>query len=107
MTDKTLTLLGFAAKAGKLSYGAAKATASIYGARAHLIVTASDLSQKSKKEITFHAAKKQVPVIRLTTNDSQTLSNAVGRKCAVLSVNDESFAAAIVKAIQESEISAQ
>lgn len=107
MTDKILTLLGFAAKAGKLSYGAAKATASIYGRRAALIVTACDLSDKSKKEMCYHAAKKQIPIEIFTTYDSQTLSNAVGRRCAVLSVEDESFASAIIRAMQESASKAQ
>lgn len=107
MTDKILTLLGFAAKAGKLSYGQAAVTDAIYGGRSNLIVVGSDLSEKSKKEIRFHAAKKQIPVIVFTVCDMETLGRSVGRGCGVVSVNDRSFAEAVFKASESEDCKAQ
>ena len=98
MKDKLLTLLGFAAKAGKLCYGMNACVASILTSKAKLLVIASDISSKSRKEINFHADKKNIPVIFLQEIDIQTLSNAVGRKCGIISVNDSSFAEGLAKA---------
>ena len=93
-TNKSLTLLGFASKALKLEYGMQKSIEAIKKNRSKLIVTANDLSEKSKKEILFYATKQN---IRLLTIDVtvENLSTAVGRKCGVISVNDNGFADAI------------
>ncbi len=95
MTSKTLTLLGFASKAGKLGYGMQKAIEFIKNNKSRLIVTACDLSDKSKKEILFFASNKNVPVVTLNNVTVENLSAAVGRKCGVISVNDNGFADAI------------
>ncbi len=95
MNSKTLTLLGFASKAGKLGFGMDAAVGSLKGKKAHLIVVADDVSEKSRKEITYYAAER-VPIIVLDC-DMQTLSKAVGRKCGIISVNDKGFALSICK----------
>jgi ribosomal protein L7Ae-like RNA K-turn-binding protein len=92
--NKSLTLLGFAAKALKLEYGMQKSIEAIKKNRSKLIVTANDLSQKSKKEILFYATKQNVRLITVTVT-VEKLSAAVGRKCGVISVNDNGFADAI------------
>lgn len=97
MVNKTLTLLGFASKAGKLSFGFSAANESLQSGTAQLIVTAGDVSPKSRKEISYFANTKKIPVITLTETDIQTLSGAVGRRCGILSVNDKGFADAINK----------
>lgn len=97
MKSKILALLGFAAKAGKLSYGAEAARSALYGKRANLILAGCDVSPKTLKEITFHSNKCDVELRMLDDIDIITLSNAVGRKCGVLAVNDSSFAEAIIK----------
>lgn len=98
MTDKTLTLLGFATKAGKLAFGMNASVSSILSNKAKLVFTASDLSQKSCKEIAFYSQKKNIPIIHLKEFDIQTLSDAVGRKCGIIAVNDSSFAQALSEA---------
>lgn len=97
MNNKILTLLGFAAKAGKLSFGFEAVTGSIRAGRSHLAVIASDISAKTSKEINFHADKNSVKVILLDGIDIQAVSSAVGRKCGVISVNDSGFAEALLK----------
>ena len=95
MNSKTLTLLGFASKAGKLAFGMDAAAHSIKAKKAHLIVVASDVSDKSLKEITFFAGGK-TPVITLEC-DKETLSHAVGRKCGIISILDKGFKESILK----------
>ncbi|MBO5090529.1 MAG: ribosomal L7Ae/L30e/S12e/Gadd45 family protein [Clostridia bacterium] len=95
VNNKLLTLLGFAAKAGKLSYGMDMSQLAVKTGKSFLVIAACDVSEKSKKEITFHTNNKSVPFIVLDGVNIETVSKAVGRKCGILSVNDKSFAEAI------------
>lgn len=97
MNNKLLSLLGFARKAGKLSIGAAATKGSILCKKAKLVVISGEISQKSQKEIIFHADKYKVKTLLLEDIDIITLSNAVGIKCGIVSVNDSSFAEALMK----------
>ena len=99
MNSKILTLLGFCSKAGKMSYGMDASVESLKKGKSNLVVVASDVSQKSLKEITFNAEKAKVKVTVLGDTNIDTLSHAVGRKCGILSVNDKGFAEAIEKEI--------
>lgn len=95
MGNKTLTLLGFASKAGRLVYGMQKAIETIKKNKSCLIVIACDLSDKSKKELLFFTSDKNVKVVTLKDVTVENLSTAVGRKCGVISVLDNGFADAI------------
>lgn len=95
MNNKILTLLGFAAKAGKLSFGMDMSVTAVKSGKSYLVVAACDISEKSKKEIGFHTLNKNVPFIVLGDTNIETVGKAVGRKCGILSVNDKSFAEAI------------
>ena len=94
MNSKILTLLGFAAKAGKLSFGMDATVASIKAKKARLIIVAAEVSGKSQKEIKFFAEKTPVLVLEC---EKQELSHAVGKQCGILSVNDEGFKNSILK----------
>ncbi|MBR3299993.1 MAG: ribosomal L7Ae/L30e/S12e/Gadd45 family protein [Clostridia bacterium] len=96
MSNKILTLLGFASKAGKLSYGFAASTDSIKQKKSRLVIIASDISEKSKKETRFIAGKSGVKVLELDAGQT-TISNAVGRSCGIISINDDSFASAVAE----------
>ena len=98
--NKVLTLLGFAAKAGKLFFGMDSCVNSLKKNGARLIVTAGNLSEKSRKEISFHATGNNVPVITLLDCDIETLSKAIGRKAGIVAVNDQGFAKAISEAVE-------
>ncbi len=101
MNDPALSLLGFAAKAGKLSFGTHATEFAIESSKAKLIVIASDLSEKSIKEIKFKADKKQIPVIILKSTDKATLSGRLGKNCGIVAVNDDGFATAALKKQEE------
>lgn len=99
MNDKVLTLLGFASKAGKLSYGFDAVKTALTQGKSKLALTANDVSQKSQKEVTFYCGKFKTELIVLDAYDMETLSHAVGRKCGIISVNDLSFADGLLSAI--------
>ena len=101
MNNKARTLLGFAAKAGRLSYGMKATVDAIKRGRACLALTACDISAKSRKEIAFFADQNAVRFCVLNRADSKTVSDAVGRKCGILSINDSGFADAFIKAHEE------
>ncbi|MBQ2286597.1 MAG: ribosomal L7Ae/L30e/S12e/Gadd45 family protein [Acutalibacteraceae bacterium] len=99
MDSKKITaLLGFASKAGKLSYGADTALKSVKEKKAKLIVIANDVSDKSRKEAEFFAGKGNIRTLVLGELDIAAVSAAVGRRCGILSVNDSGFADAVLKA---------
>ena len=96
--SKALALLGFAAKAGRLSYGIDAALKSLKSGKARLLTAAGDVSEKSQKEAAFFAKKGSAEFIKLETLDIKTLSDAVGRRCGILSINDSGVADAFLKA---------
>lgn len=100
--DPVLSRLGFVRKAGRMSVGFAKTKEACANSMARLVVVASDVSEKSSKEIRFFA-KGKVPVVSIPFTLEQ-LSAAIGIKAGIVSVNDDGFAGAIVKALNERNI---
>lgn len=100
MTDKILTLLGFAAKSGNLIYGANATIEALKVKKAFLAVAAADVSPKTLKEIQFFAQKNSLPVLSLENERIESLSNAVGRKCGVVALTDRQFAQSVLKAAE-------
>ena len=74
--SKVTALLGFAAKAGKLSYGMDAAQKTLKGGKARLVTAACDVSPKSRKEAAFFANKGSVEFLTLEGLDIKTLSAA-------------------------------
>ena len=97
MNNKVLTLLGFATKAGKLSFGMEAVKTSIKTNKSKLVVMANDVSAKSQKEIAFFTSNKEIEFLVLENISITEVSAAVGRKCGIISVNDENFAETIFK----------
>ncbi len=97
MNDKLLTLLGFASKARRLSYGASASLEAAAAKKSKVILICNDISPKSRKEILFKCGKYGTLAIVLQNYDIKTLSGAVGRSCGVISVNDSSFANEAIK----------
>lgn len=102
MSSKILTLLGFASKAGKLSYGMSDSLISLKKGTSQMVISASDTSEKSKKELIFHAQKYNTEYFVFNNFTAETLSHSVGRRCTVISVNDKGFADAVLKLCKES-----
>ena len=95
MNDKFLSLLGMARRSGKLSTGHDAVISSVVKNRAKLVVISSEGSERLKKEIN-HACTyegKNIPVL-VTAYTTAGLSQAIGIKAAVISIDDEGFAKA-------------
>ena len=96
-SEKILSLLGFAAKAGKLSFGTHATTFAIEAKKAKLVIAAEDISEKSVKELKFKAAKQNIEVLVLDGISTAVLSKRVGKSCGIVAVTESGFADAIKK----------
>lgn len=96
MNDKLRALLGFARKAGRLAVGTAKATESVKRGRSKLVLTASDISAKSAKEMRFICEKHGVTA-RTTALNIDEITASIGTRAGILSIEDEGFAAAVIE----------
>ena len=94
--SKAETLLGFARKAGRLAVGTAATEEAIKRRKAFLAITASDISEKSSKEIRFLCEKNNVPFIKPQL-DTYEITNAIGTRAGIIAVLDEGFAKAIAE----------
>ena len=65
MNDRLLSLLGLARKAGKVVFGRDCAAEAVRKKQAKLLLLASDLSPKSKKEMEFLGQNGRVPVCQV------------------------------------------
>lgn len=74
-----------------------KASESVKSNKSRFLICASDVSDKSKKEIAFLAHNKNLNLHTFCDVTIDELSAAVGRKCGIISVNDNGFAQAISK----------
>lgn len=97
--DKVLTLLGFASKAGKLSYGFDAACSALSQNKSKLLLIANDISPKSQKEVLFFGDRFKTKTFVLSDYNMETVSHAVGRKCGIISVNDTEFSKGLISAI--------
>ncbi len=97
MNSPMLSLLVFASKARRLSYGTHATMYAIDSGKAKLVCAACDISAKSVKELRFSADKKNIPVIVLEGIDIEMLSKAVGKNCGILAVKDDGFADALLE----------
>ena len=102
MNDKFLSLLGMARRSGRVSLGHDAVINSIVRSRARLCVMSKEASERLQKEIK-HACtyeNKNIPVI-VTDYSLMELSSAVGSKAAVISVDDEGFAKALIAKLSQ------
>ncbi len=93
MQNKILSFLGLARKAGKLIYGHDTVIESIVTEKAKLIILSSDASERLKNEIK-HAAtygEKNIMVIE-SEFLMEEFALSLGKKAAVFSITDQSFA---------------
>jgi len=88
------TMLGFAAKAGKLTSGETGSRAAITRKRAKLVILAEDAASSTEKEFQMLAERHQIPVIQMMT--MQDLGMAIGKSNrSVLVILDKGFATQI------------
>lgn len=99
--NKVLSYLGLARKAGKLAVGFAASKEACQKMTAKFIAVASDISEKSLKEIKyFGGGKVRIERIPFTICE---VSAAIGIKAGIVAVCDDGFADALVKTVERSK----
>ena len=103
-TDKLLSLLGMCRKANRLSCGHDGAVGAIRSGKAKLCLLSSDSSDRLRKETEreLEYKKEKIP-IAVTKYSMIEIGNATGLKSAVVTVDDEGFAKAMLSLLETEE----
>ncbi len=103
MTDKVLSMLSIAMKAGRVSSGETQVLNSIRSMEAFLVICACDASDLTRKKFRDKSSFYQVPYVEY--GDKASLARTIGRDLrSVVSVNDEGIANNMIKRLEEAEI---
>lgn len=96
---KILSLVGLAARAGKIASGEFQTETAVKSGSAFLVVVAEDASENTKKLFSDKCSFYKVPVITLGTKEE--LGHSIGKEFrASLAVLEEGFASAVMKKIE-------
>ena len=98
--SKVLSMLGLAAKAGKVASGEFSTEKSVKEGKACLVIVSVESSENTKKKFTNMCTFYKIPMYLYGTKDE--LGAAMGKEFrASLAVNDRGLAAAIQKHLDE------
>lgn len=86
MNNNTLNTLGLCKRAGKIITGFDAVVADI--SKAAGIIITSDLSEKTKKEITYHCTKHN-KTLKEINHTMMEIENIFGKKTGIIAVLDE------------------
>ncbi len=100
MTDKVLSLLGLARRAGKLEAGFDASVSAARKKRAELLLAAADVSEKTFQNLRYEADRANVPAVRLPVGMEEA-GRACGVKAGVLAVTDRGFAKALLNGMEQ------
>lgn len=89
--NKLLDLMTICRKAGQLSMGFDPMKEALAEGKAAAVIVASDISQKTEKEVRYFADRKQVPVAKSRCTIDE-IHFYVGKKAGVLTICGEGFA---------------
>lgn len=95
-SKKTANLLTMCMKAGKTVKGFDSSCDAVKNGTAYCVLTASDASEKTVKEIDFICRKYSVPLIR-TELSKDEIGQLCGKVTAVIAVCDKGFADGFAK----------
>ena len=97
-----ISLVGLAAKAGKVVSGEFATEKAVKSQKASLVLTAEDASENTKKKFRDMCKFYRVPICFY--GDKDTLGHAMGKEFrASLAILDEGFADGILKALKNRE----
>lgn len=99
VSKKVYSLLGLAARAGRLKSGEFSTEQSVKEGKAYLVIVAGDASDNTKKNFKDMCAFYEVPISIVSNKNA--LGHAIGKEFrASIAVNDEGFASSIQKQIE-------
>ena len=96
MRSKFLGLLTMCRRAGKIEFGYDASNRAAQAGKIFCIITAADLSARTKKESHFIGDKYSIPVIE-SGFTMEELARELGRPGGVFGIADKGFAAGFVK----------
>ena len=100
MTDKALSMIGLATKAGKIASGEFAVESAVRKGKACLVIIASDASDNTKKKIMNMTQYYEVPIHMIGTKEE--LGHYIGKEYrSMLAVLDAGFASSFEKQIQK------
>lgn len=106
MTDKILSMIGLAMKAGKVVSGEFMSEKMVKTGKAFLVIVSEEASDNTKKMFRSMCAFYKVPFYIYGTKEN--LGHSMGKEFrASLAVTDEGFAKSIGKRLKEAEIIAE
>lgn len=95
-TDRILSYLGFAKKAGKLVSGQGNCENAIKGSKALLVLLSGDASLNTQKHFSDMAAYRNIPIYML----GNKIGKAIGKEeHKTVCITDKGFAEAVIKEI--------
>ncbi|MBQ6381797.1 MAG: ribosomal L7Ae/L30e/S12e/Gadd45 family protein [Clostridia bacterium] len=104
MTNKLLSLLGLAKKAGRLSLGHDAVMEAIGKRKAVLVLLAADASERLEREMRRELAFQKSSATLIRINETmEDIGHALPHKVGVVSVNDSSFASAMTNIMEEAD----
>lgn len=89
--SRALSAMGLARRAGKLNWGYDTVVEAVRQGECSLVLTAANLSEKTKKNARFEAERAGVPYIE-TGFTMEEISAAIGKKTGVIAICDGGFA---------------
>ncbi len=100
--DKILSLLGLAAKAGRIASGEFSTEKAVKSGSAYLVVVSEEASENTKKMFRNMCSFYQVPMYLYASKEA--LGNAIGKQLrASLAVQDEGFAKSLEEKLKLAE----
>ncbi len=94
-TDRILSMIGLAMRAGEAQTGAFLAERSIREGSCELIILASDTAMNNKKKFVNSSKYYNIPMIEYSTKEE--LSRALGKEnVVVVGISDKNFAKGII-----------
>lgn len=98
-SDKVLSMLGLAAKAGAIASGEFSTEKSVKEGKAFLVIVAGDASENTKKNFRNMTSFYEVPMYEYS--NKEMLGHAIGKEVrASLAINSENFATNIKSKIE-------
>ncbi len=98
MTNKSLSMIGLAAKAGKISSGEFAVKKAVKSGAAFLVIVAKDASDNTRKKFSNKCKYYETPIIFFGTKEE--LGKVLGKEYrASLAILDENFAKGIEERI--------
>ncbi|MBE6016495.1 MAG: 50S ribosomal protein L7ae [Lachnospiraceae bacterium] len=100
MQNRILSLLGIAAKAGRLQSGEFASEKAIKSGNAFLVVIAADASENTKKHYTDMCSYRDIPLYTYGTKEE--LGRCTGKESrAVIALTDEGLGNSLISVLKE------